>query len=64
MALDESRDNDIVFDDRDLTYVIEKKLFEQAKPIKVEYVDTVMGSGFNIDSNLKKGASCGSSCSC
>jgi Fe-S cluster assembly iron-binding protein IscA len=64
MALDEPRDNDEVFDDRELSYVIEKKLFDQIKPIKVDYVNTPMGSGFNIGSSMQMGASCGSSCSC
>jgi len=65
MALDELRDGDEVFDDRDLTYVIEKNLLEQVKPVKVDYVNTPMGSGFDISSSMAMGASCGSSsCSC
>ena len=64
MALDEPRDNDEVFDDRELTYVVDKNLFEQIKPIKVDYINTPMGAGFNIGSNMQMGASCGSSCSC
>ena len=64
MALDEPRDKDEVFDDKDITYVIEKGLYERIKPIKVDYVDSYMGAGFDISSNLKIGAMCGSSCSC
>jgi Fe-S cluster assembly iron-binding protein IscA len=64
LALDESREDDHVFDDGGLTYVIEKGLYEQVKPIKVDYINTPMGSGFNISSNMPKAASCGSSCSC
>jgi len=64
MALDESRENDEVFDEMGLTYIIEKELFDRVKPIKVDYVNTPMGSGFNIASNMKQEASCGSSCSC
>jgi Fe-S cluster assembly iron-binding protein IscA len=63
MALDESRENDEVFDDRGLTYIIEKELYERVRPIKVDYVNTHMGSGFNIASNMQQEASCGSSCS-
>ena len=64
MALDEPRDNDELFDDRELNYVIEKDLFDRIKPVKVDYVNTPMGSGFNISSNMPVGAACGSSCSC
>ena len=64
MALDESRENDKVFDDKGLTYVVEKSLYESIKPITVDYVNSPMGAGFNIASNMQMGASCGSSCSC
>ena len=63
MALDESRENDEVFDDKGLTYVVEKALYESIKPITVDYVNSPMGAGFNIASNMQMGASCGSSCS-
>ena len=61
MALDESRKDDEVFDDRGLTYVIEKSLYENVKPIRVDYVSSAMGAGFNIASSMATGASCGSS---
>ena len=64
MVLDEPRDDDELFDDRDLTYIMEKGLYEMIKPVKVDYVDTFMGKGFEISSNLSMGASCGNSCSC
>jgi len=64
MALDEPGDKDEVFDDRDLTYIIEKGLYEQIKPIKVDYVNSYMGAGFDISSRMNMGASCGNSCSC
>jgi iron-sulfur cluster assembly protein len=64
MALDEPSEADHVFDDKGLKYVIDKVLFEQVKPIKLDYVDSPMGSGFNIASNLKSAISCGGSCSC
>ena len=63
MALDESRENDEVFDDKGLTYVVEKSLYNNVKPIKIDYVTSAMGAGFNIASNMQMGASCGSSCS-
>jgi iron-sulfur cluster assembly protein len=64
MALDEPGDKDEVFDDRELTYIIERELYEKVKPIKVDYVDSFMGTGFDISSSLNMGSACGSSCSC
>ena len=65
MALDESKENDEVFDDKGLTYVVEKSLYDNAKPIKIDYVTSPMGEGFNIASSMKMDASsCGGSCSC
>jgi len=63
MALDEPRDDDETFKDNGVTYLIEKSLFEKAKPINVDFVDTAMGSSFSITSGMSQGASCGSSCS-
>ena len=64
MALDESRENDEVFNDNGLTYVVEKDLYDRIKPIKVDYVNSPMGAGFSIGSSMPMGGSCGSSCSC
>lgn len=64
MALDEPRDGDEVFSDKGLKYVIEKDLFERVKPLRVDYVNSPLGSGFSIVSNLQMGAACGTSCSC
>ena len=63
MALDEPRDDDEVIKDNGITYLIEKQLFEQVKPIDIDFVDTAMGSGFSIASNLKTDGACGTSCS-
>jgi len=63
MALDESRDEDAIFDVEGLTYVIEKGLFERINPVKVDYVESPMGSGFSISSAMQRPDSCGS-CSC
>ena len=62
LALDESKETDEVFDDRGLTYVVDRPLYESIKPITVDYVNSPMGAGFNIASNMQMGASCGSSC--
>jgi iron-sulfur cluster assembly protein len=64
MALDELKDEDEVFNDRGITYLIQKELFERVKPVKVDYVNSPMGSGFSISSEAQMGGSCGGSCSC
>ena len=64
LALDELKEDDKSFTDRGLTFVVEKEFYEKIKPIKVDYVETPMGAGFNISSNMQKPKStCGSSCS-
>ncbi|MDY6987242.1 MAG: hypothetical protein SWQ30_04220 [Thermodesulfobacteriota bacterium] len=63
MALDESRNEDAIFDEKGLTYVIEKELLERVNPIKVDYVESPMGAGFSISSGMERPDSCGS-CSC
>ena len=66
MALDEPAENDEVIKDNGVTYLVDKGLLEQAKPINVDFVDTERGSGFSITSNLpmSKGDSCSSCTSC
>jgi len=61
LALDEPRENDGVFDQQGITYLIDKELFDRVKPIKVDFVNTPRGSGFSISSNMQR--SCGD-CSC
>ena len=63
MALDEPREDDEIIEDNNINYLIKKELFEQAKPINVDFVDSAMGSGFSISSQLNTGATCGTSCS-
>ena len=62
------RDLDAVIDlyEKGTKFVIDKDVYNQAKPINVDFVDTPQGSGFKIDSNLAPaaGGACGSSCSC
>jgi Fe-S cluster assembly iron-binding protein IscA len=66
MALDEPGKDDEVFDEKGTKFVIEKDIFNQAKPINVDFVDTPQGSGFRLTSSLSAagGGECGSSCSC
>jgi Fe-S cluster assembly iron-binding protein IscA len=58
MALDEPQDNDMTFTDQGISFAIDKDLFEQAKPIKVDYVKTLEGAGFQLTSSLPSGGCC------
>jgi Fe-S cluster assembly iron-binding protein IscA len=64
MALDESHDDDEVFTDRDVKYLVNKTLFEKVKPVAIDYVQTPRGEGFKLSSNMDAAEGCGSSCSC
>ena len=55
MALDEPNDNDGTYAISGLTYVVDKELMEQAKPIKIDF----MGRGFTITSSLVFDEGCG-----
>lgn len=64
MALDESTENDEVFENNGFKFLIEKKLLEDTKPITVDYVVTPRGEGFVINSGMKKASDCGGCTSC
>jgi Fe-S cluster assembly iron-binding protein IscA len=64
MALDESDEYDEIITDRDVTYVVNKTLLEQVKPISIDFVHTPRGSGFKVTSSLDATSGCGTSCSC
>lgn len=64
MALDEPKEDDEVFQNNGMTYLVNKELFEQSKPINVDFVESEHGSGFSISSKMKAEAGCSSSCSC
>jgi Fe-S cluster assembly iron-binding protein IscA len=56
MALDEKQAEDVVFTQGDVAYIMEKTLFEKAKPVRVDYA----GMGFNLSSSLELSSGCGS----
>jgi iron-sulfur cluster assembly protein len=58
MALDEPQENDITFTDQGITFAIEKKLFEDAKPIRVDFIESINNSEFQLTSNLPTGGGC------
>jgi Fe-S cluster assembly iron-binding protein IscA len=61
MTLDEPQENDETFHDRGLTFLMDKQLFEQVKPVKIDYVHAPAGDGFSISANLSKAVSSGTS---
>lgn len=56
MALDERKESDQVFTEKEVTFLIEKELFDRAKPISVDYVEGTLGAGFRLKSELMKGS--------
>ncbi|MCX5805422.1 MAG: hypothetical protein NT178_07930 [Proteobacteria bacterium] len=58
MALDEPQKDDMVFTDHGITFTIDKNLFEEAKPVSIDFVESLNGSGFAITSNLPTGGGC------
>ena len=62
MALDESQENDEIYTDRGITYLIDKKLLEEVQPVSVDFIESDRGSGFKLTSSLAAGGGCGSSC--
>jgi iron-sulfur cluster assembly accessory protein len=63
MALDEAKTEDEVFEEKGTKFIIDKDIFQQAKPINIDFITTPEGSGFKLNSNLPQGSGCGS-CSC
>lgn len=63
MALDESNDEDEIFTDRNVTYLVNKTLFEKVKPVAIDYIVTPRGEGFKLSSTMDAAGGCGSSCS-
>lgn len=63
MALDEPKEDDEIMEENGITYLVSKDLFEKVKPITLDFIDSAMGSGFSIASNLANAEGCGSSCS-
>jgi Fe-S cluster assembly iron-binding protein IscA len=61
LALDGPSEDDKVFTQEGVTYVVNKDLFERVKPIKVDFINSPRGDGFFIFSNLGKEYG---SCSC
>lgn len=50
MALDESKETDEIFNESDVTFLVEKSLLSTCGAIKVDFVDAGYRSGFSITS--------------
>jgi len=62
MALDEPTESDVTFTDRGVQYLIDKDLFEEVKPVTVDFVESFRGSGFNLTSSLSNKPGFGGGC--
>jgi Fe-S cluster assembly iron-binding protein IscA len=65
MALDEPLAGDEVIEDNGVTFIIDKILLDEAKPINVDFITSPNGSGFKLTSPMTAAgaAGCGGSCS-
>jgi Fe-S cluster assembly iron-binding protein IscA len=66
LALDEPKESDKVFEENDLTFLVEDGLLNKCGDIKVDFVEAGYKSGFSITSTnpVNKGASSCSSGAC
>jgi iron-sulfur cluster assembly protein len=62
MSLDEAKEGDKIFKEDGVTFVIDEQLFDEAKPINIDFIDSDRGSGFSITSSLSTGAGCAGGC--
>jgi iron-sulfur cluster assembly protein len=58
MALDEPKQGDQVFEDGGIKFLIDKQLFDQAKPIRIDFLASKRRSGFSVSGNLSAGGRC------
>ena len=56
MGLDEQREDDHIFTEKGLTFIVDKPLLGRVKPIKIDYTEGALGSGFTLQSELTKAA--------
>lgn len=66
MVLDEPGEADEVFKVNGYTMVVDRELHEKTKDITVDYVHSVHGSGFRVESAMpvSGGEGCSSGCCC
>jgi len=57
-------DADIRLNHDNIDFIIDKALYEQAKPVFVDYSDNPVTPGFIVSSGLDSGAACAGCCGC
>lgn len=62
MALDEPQETDLTFTDRGINYLIDKNLFDEVKPINIDFIDQAGRPGYKIVSSLPAAKGCDSGC--
>ena len=61
LALDESKENDKIFEENELTFLVDQSLLDTCGAIKVDFIDAGYRSGFSITSTNPVGG--GGGCS-
>jgi len=65
MALDEQKQNDQVFEENGLKFVVNQDLLNEIQPITVDFIETPHGAGFKLSSSfVSAGGGCGTCSSC
>ena len=54
MAMDLKKETDMVYNVNNVEYLVEKNFLQQAKPIKIDFIE----NGFSITSNLESISGC------
>lgn len=52
MALDDRKETDKVFTQDDVTFVIDTALLDKAQHVRIDYVESAMGPGYVLKSDL------------
>ena len=63
LFFDEPTANDLRLEENGLAFIIDKTVYEQAKPISIDYSENPVTPGFLVSSALDSGAACGD-CAC
>lgn len=63
LFFDEATDADVCLEQDNIDFIIDKALYEEAKPIFIDYSDNPVTPGFMVSSSLDAADACGS-CAC
>ncbi|MDZ7832662.1 MAG: hypothetical protein U5L07_12985 [Desulfobacterales bacterium] len=64
LFFDKATDADVRLDHDNIDFIIDKAVYEQAKPIFVDYSDNPVTPGFTVSSSLDNGAACAGCSGC